>query len=147
MVFGSDGKVTNSSGRVIRPRHMATMALSSDEMSNVASQLPLDVLQGHLMHYDPATETLHYALEVADLVEAADRKAARKRVPETITLLQAHLELAARDVKLAPQSGEQEAVWRFSTTLARNDARVSDALEASGVTDVDDFFIAAAKRK
>lgn len=147
MAFGSDGKVTNSSGPVVHPRHMVTMALTPDEMSNVASQLPLDVVQSHMMHYDPGTETLHYGLEIADQVEAADRKVARKRVPKSITLLQAYLELVARDVKLVPQSGEQEVLWRFATTLERSDSRVSEALEASGVTDVDDFFISAARRK
>jgi len=124
------------------------MPVTPTEMSNISRQLPLDVAMSHMLYYDPKEEMLHYGVEVRDLVEKADRTVARRRVPETVSLLQAHLELAERGVDVfAFVDRKSEAVWRFSASLRRNDDRVSKTLLDAGVEDVDDFFITAAQRK
>jgi len=131
-----------------RPSRMLQMAVTPMEMSNISTQLPLDIAMSHMLHYDPKEEMLHYGVEVRDLVEGTDRAVKRRRVPEALSLLQAHLELAERGVDVfAFVDRKSEAVWRFSASLRRNDDRVSKTLLDAGVEDVDDFFITAAQRK
>ena len=132
-----------------RPRHMLEMAVTVEEMSNISSQLPLEVTMSHMLHYDPEQGVLHYGMEVADLVEAADRKVARKRVPPSVTLLQAHLELLERDIDIFEfiETPELGARWRYSQTLRRDDDHITQAIMDADIADVDDFFIKAAKQK
>lgn len=140
-----------------RPRHMLEMAVTPQEMSNISSQLPLEVTMSHMLHYDPEHEVLHYGMEIANLVEAADRKVTRKRVPGSVTLLQAHLELIARKAVQQttefvnsldePEASVMRAMWRFAPMLRRDDDRICKVLMGAGITDIDEFFIAAAKRK
>ena len=135
---------------------MHEMAVSLDEVSNIGSQLPPEVVKSGAMHYDPAAGVLRYSEEVRDLIEKADRTFRNlKRVPETVTLLQFHLEMIARGIDVAgcvaslyePERSVLTAVLSFSASLRYNDERVKKILTYSGVTDTGDFFIMAAKRK
>jgi len=143
---------TRPTGRYLA-QPMRQMSVTFEEMGNIASQLPLDLTMSHAFYYDVGEQMLHYTEETAPLVECANKKMRRVRVPQTITSLQAHLEIASRDIVLAdalaavPQQYRvvTSIIWQRAPDLKRDDPHVVILLETIGLN-VDEFFIAAGRR-
>ena len=124
-------------------------------MSNIGPRLPLDVTASHMMIYDPDSQTLYYAKEIAHLVEAIDKTVPFKRVPEKISPLQIRLEMISRgtmghvaeaiEQMAEPDRSVLRVVWDHCHEFRRDDPRVIKIIEAVGLKDVDGFFISAAE--
>ena len=139
---------------IYQPQPMRQMTVTPEEMNNIASQLPLETMMSHAVWYDALEQMLHYAEDIAELIERADKTLHRVRVPLSISPLQAHLEMAARGVPVAealaaipPQDRIViDIVWQRAPVLNRSDQYVVALIEAVGL-DADEFFIAAARRR
>ncbi|HKD76356.1 MAG TPA: hypothetical protein VKB76_12715 [Ktedonobacterales bacterium] len=131
------------------PKMMLTMSVTLEEMNNIGPRLPMDVTASHLMIYDAESQTLHYAREIAHLVEAIDKSQPFQRMPEKISALQIRLELIARNcaTEMVLPDPMLDALWRYSTEFRRDDERVQRLLHIAGVANIDEFFISAAKQK
>ena len=139
---------------IYQPQPMRQMMVTPEEMNNIASQLPLEIMMSHAAWYDRLEQTLHYAKTIADLIERADKTLHRARVPLSISPLQAHLEMAARGVSIAEALAAIPAqdrivvdiIWQRAPVLNRSDQHVVALIKAAGL-DADEFFIAAARRR
>lgn len=136
-----------------------TFALTTEQASNVMSQLPAELRGDPNISYDNNDHILTVPNEtVAALVLAADKNTFHFDVPEAIRADQARLELSARgklaDVEayIAGLSGDAkvtaETVWEYRTQYLRNDTVFLELLDGAGISggSVDSFYVAAFRR-